>query len=111
MRNNGGRTMKRVLLLALLLAIPLAAQTPATQSISVFVTSYTIDAAAMAGFVGCQVGDAGCGTGLYICDERKQCRFYGAGAHAFTFQFVRNGGSEPGATATVATAAIQVVVQ
>ncbi len=102
---------RRALLLALLLAVPLAAQTPATQSIQVFVSSYSIDAAAMAAFHGCQVTDSGCGTGLYVCDEKRRCNFYAAGKHVFTFQFVHNGGSETGASATVATASVNVVVQ
>jgi len=103
--------MKRVFLALLLLAIPLAAQTPATQQIKVFVTAYSINAAAMSNFQGCQVGDTGCSTGLYICDEANKCEWYTAGAHSFTFNFVRNGGTEAGQTTPVASASIQVAVQ
>ncbi len=102
---------KKLALLALFLALPLAAQTPATQSIKVFVTSYSIDSAAMAAFQGCQVGDTGCGTILYICDEAKRCLPYSAGTHTFTFNFVHNGGTETGLTVPVASATIDVAVQ
>src|SRR5579872_4526660 len=97
-------------LLALFLVLPLAAQTP-TQQIKVFVTAYSINAAAMSNFQGCQVGDTGCSTGLYICDEANKCEWYTAGAHSFTFNFVRNGGTEAGQTTPVASASIQVAVQ
>ena len=103
--------MRRWFFLLLFLAIPLGAQTPTKQSIAVILTSYQINAAAMQAFQGCTVGDSGCVTGLYVCDETRKCLFYGAGFHSFTFNFVSNGGTEPGNSVAVANASIQVVVQ
>jgi len=110
-----GDKMKKLFLLftsmLLLLALPLGAQTPTSQQIKVFVTAYSINAAAIATFQGCTIGDTGCSTQMGICDETGSCHYYRAGNHVFTFYFVRNGGTEAGSTTAVANANIQIAVQ
>lgn len=107
--------MKKFLLLVtsmlVLLALPLGAQTPTSQQIKVFVTAYSINAAAISTFQGCITGDAGCSTQLGICDETGSCHYYRAGNHVFTFYFVHNGGTKAGLTTAVANANIQIAVQ
>lgn len=107
--------MKRFFLLStsmlVLLALPLGAQTPTSQQIRVFLTAYSINAAAISAFQGCIIADARCSTQMGICDETGSCHYYRAGNHTFTFNFVRNGGTEAGAVTPIANANIQIAVQ